>query len=155
MGGNTRSTLSFLLGACLFLCVRGPAAGGGEPAASVATPADAAHERREYNEWLEHYSQKSLENSKLVVTVVADEPEKGRKETLFDFVPRQCCHVSNSGAVSHTMESAFGTKGSRGYTIAPGDFERLTKLLAKLPNDGSRLPSAGRRLLLQAADGAG
>lgn len=155
MGGNPRSTVNYFLGICLACGSPHAAANGQDPAASVASPADAAQARQEYNRWVEQESRTSLDGLKLIITAIEGE-ETDDMQAAFGFrssMIRFGCKVSSDGAVSYFSISNRGTRGGSGSTIAPADFKRLDKLLANLPDDRSRLTVAGRRLLVQAASG--
>ena len=156
MGGNARSTVSCFLGICLACGSPQAAANGQDPAASDAAPKDAAQARQEYHRWIERESRSSLDGLKLVITAIEGE-ETDDMQAAFGFrssMIRYGCKVSGDGAVSHFSISNRGTKGGSGSTIAPADLKRLDELLANLPDDRSRLPVAGRRLIVHVAGGA-
>ena len=115
---------------------------------------DAAQASKEYQNWVEQYSEKSLDGA-LVITVVGDgeKADKRARNPFGNFVSRYISSVSANGAVSGMSISEFSARGGGGGTIAPAEFKRLKELLTKLPDDGSRLPPAGRRMLIQAAGG--
>ncbi len=70
-------------------------------------------------------------------------------------VSRETCKVTIDEAISGPapprLRRYVAEKSTR--TVAPADRKRLDELLAKLPDDGSRLPPAGRRLIVQAKAG--
>lgn len=149
MGGHARFPMSgLLLVLCLGLGSCASAEDGGDPPAETARPGDAELNREQYRDWVQRYSVKSLEAAKLVITVVEDDKKVQWRES----VTTHHCYVSASGAVSYRSFTCTGVKGGSGHVIPPADLERLNQLLAKLPGDGSRLPPAGRRVLLQVAD---
>jgi hypothetical protein len=60
------------------------------------------------------------------------------------------CAISRKGTISYFYRRFDDVKGS-GYPILPkNDLEELRRLAGNLPNDGSRLPPLGRRLVIQA-----
>jgi WD40 repeat protein len=129
-------------------------ASGRSPAAAATPSVDAAQARKEYQQWVEEYSRKSLDGLKLVITEVAEDDEADAQgENGSGGGCTYACAVSAEGAGSCVYHSVGGARGG-GFTIAPDDVKRLNELLAKLPDDGLRLPPAGRRLLIQAAAGA-
>jgi hypothetical protein len=106
--------------------------------------------RKEYQSWIERHASKSLKGLKLVITVISGE-EKARAGFGFG-TSSIVCTVSVGGIVSFSYISDFGEKGSSGNSIKPADLKRLNDALKELPDDGSRLPPVGQRVLIQAVD---
>jgi hypothetical protein len=63
------------------------------------------------------------------------------------------CAVSIDGTVSYFHRSAGGVKGGGLDTLAKDEFERLNQLIGQLPEDNSKLPAVGHRIVLQVATG--
>ena len=75
---------------------------------------------------------------------VKDERQFGSGITVFG------TEVSTQGHVNSFSHSDFGSKGSSGGDPIPeAEMMRLDELLSKLPKDGSSLPPAGRRMMIQ------
>ena len=124
-------------------------------------------ERAEYQDWVQPYISKigsmsvSVKNGrkalpvKLVLTAIeGDEVTAQAQDRLFsDKQSAYGVRVSKSGIVGYFFYDAMGRKGG-GYPQLPaGDFARIEQLLTQLPDDGAKLPPAGRRLMVQFADG--
>lgn len=115
----------------------------------------------EYQEWSHRYATRPISDKfgdatspvKLVLTAVEGDEQKPDEPHAYDSkVISYGCLVSTGGRVSYFHHSALAEKGG-GYPQLPeADLTRLDQLLAQLPDDGSRLPPAGRRLLVQVAD---
>src|ERR1700722_2966696 len=120
MAGDARTALVCLLGTCATFGLQAATARGDDPPGSVARRAQANQDGKELKDWLEQYSQKMIDGSKLVITVVTNEEKAKEKERQgFDLgVSTYHCYVSSSGAVSHRSFTPFGSKGSSGITIA-------------------------------------
>ena len=61
--------------------------------------------------------------------------------------------VSEDGVLAHFHHDALGSGGTGYPKIPVEDLDRLKLLLSKLPDDGGDLPPAGRRVLIQVAEG--
>ena len=156
MAEKKRSTLIGLLGVCLVFAWSPSAAVGGDPGEAARAGGRCRTGAQGISELGGAILRKVARRAAaLVITVVGDgeKADKRARNPFGNFVSRYISSVSANGAVSGMSISEFGARGGGGGTIAPAEFKRLKELLTKLPDDGSRLPPAGRRMLIQAAGG--
>ena len=156
MGCSSRSALICLSGLCLVFGGLDSVATEGDSVAPVTPSVDAAQARKEYQQWVRKYSAKTLDGLKLAITAIEGE-EKANDHALNPFgsdIFKFGCRVLTDGDVSHFFGRHSGFISAGEFMIAPADFKRLNELLEKLPDDGSRLPPAGRRLIVQALEGS-
>ena len=90
------------------------------------------------------------------VTVVEGDDLEADPKTASIFGPysrvvRYGCAVSTEGTVSYFYHSSGGVKGSGPNELLREEFEKLNQLIGGLPDDGSKLPPPGRRMVLQVA----
>jgi WD40 repeat protein len=124
-------------------------------------------ERSLYESWIRDYRVGSLRGTlgieqreiKLVITVVEGDDLETDPKTAAIFGPSYRtsfygCAVSIDGTVSYFHRSAGGVKGSGLATLAKDEFERLNQLAEQLPDDNSKLPPVGHRIVLQVAAGS-
>src|SRR5262249_50748508 len=121
----------------------------------------------DYRMWVAQRARKNLDGQnsrqgtnglKLVVTVIEGDDQKPPENSPFwvSSVSTVCYEIATNGNVSGSSSTFMGVKGwGGGRPIPAQDLKRLDELLAVLPEDGSRLPPAGRRLMLQAATNTG
>src|SRR5262245_12338819 len=123
--------------------------------------------RAQYENWVRPYTTHPLTLNfrgeevrlRLIITAIeGDEDISSQREpsilaTLNDRTVAYGCQIFADGRVSYFYSSSTGVSGSGYPTIPEGELERLDKLLANLPDDGARLPPAGRRLVVQTPDG--
>jgi len=123
--------------------------------------------RAQYENWVRPYTSRPLTLNfrgevvrlRLIITAVeGDEETSSQREpsiltALNDRTVAYGCYIFADGRVSYFYSSSMGVKGGGYPTLPKGELERLDKLLAKLPDDGARLPPAGRRLVVQTPDG--
>jgi len=123
--------------------------------------------RTDYSDWMREYQTQRLAARfgnepgvvKLLVTAIeGDNPESqetasGPARTLFQrgYSIKYGCAISTDGRVSFFSHTALGSKTSGYPGISEAAQERLDALIAGLPDDFSRLPPPGRRLVLQAS----
>lgn len=121
----------------------------------------------QYENWVRRYTSQPLTLNfrgeeirlRLVITVIeGDEEISSQREpsiltTLNDRKVEYGCQIFADGRISYFYRNSMGVKGSGYPTIPEGELERMDNLLSKLPDDGARLPPAGRRLVVQAPDG--
>lgn len=150
MDRNARMTVMSRAAMCL-MCGWFAASADCQEPATVAPAADVAQARQEYQQWCERNAKMSLKGLKLIITAFqGEEKAQDRDENTFGTgIVSFGCKVALNGALSHFSISDFGQKGGSGSSIAVDDLKRLDELLAKLPDDGGRLPAAGRRVLIQ------
>jgi hypothetical protein len=90
---------------------------------------------------------------KLVVTAIEGDAPRGQDLWSALHQRRYGCQVAVDGQVKTFDESMYGRQCSWHPSIPADDQKRLDKLLAKLPDDGARLPPVGRRVMLQVPEG--
>lgn len=98
------------------------------------------------------YIDKQQVSLRAVITEVNGDDKLGKPgplDVLEDSLSYRGCKVSVDGRVSYFSVDSMGIKGSGYPKIPSADFERLNKLLTELPADGSHLPPAGRRMMIQ------
>ena len=91
------------------------------------------------------------EKLQLAITIVTgDETSGGEREVLTTFA------VTSGGQLSTLrLVPNWAVQGGGPIQLSSEDFSRLQKLAEMLPQDGSRLPPSGRRLLVEATGSAG
>ena len=90
---------------------------------------------------------------KLIVTAIFDDdPQAHSPNRVFFGESRNECEIAPDGRVCHSSYSPFGLKAGES-TISDADLKRLDTLLAKLPDDGARLPTYNRRVVLRVPEG--
>ena len=111
----------------------------------------------EYKQWVREHAQaepvanmfgNQVRLKLLIAAVEGDERKRpegfpGRGEVVFG------TQVTIDGQTSGFSHSDFGSKGASGMSMSPDALKRLNELLPKLPEDGLRLPPAGRRMMIQ------
>ncbi len=121
----------------------------------------------QYENWVRPYTWRPLTLNfggevvrlRLIITAVeGDEEIPSPREPsiltkLNDRTVAYGCQIFADGRIHYFHRNSTGVSGSGYPTIPEGELERLDQLLAKLPDDGARLPPAGRRLVVQAPDG--
>ncbi len=96
---------------------------------------------------------------RLIITAVEGDEEisSQRKPSILtalnDRTVAYGCYIFADGRIHYFYSGSTGVSGSGYPTIPEGELERMDKLLANLPDDGARLPPAGRRLVVQTPDG--
>ena len=113
----------------------------------------------EYRQWIEGFTPDSVKRDfgseevllKLIITAVEGDEKDGAEPAPFreTRVRSYGCEVSTDGRVGGFSRSSRGTKGGGYPRIPDADRKRLDELLSRLPGDGSHLPPAGRRVLVQ------
>jgi hypothetical protein len=128
----------------------------------AARAADPIPGQMEYRNWIAQNEKKELIGRnmdgkpaplKLVVTAVTGDDEASQN-SFFSKEAAFGAEVTTDGYVWDFYRDIMGSRGGGGGTRLPAStLARIDELLAELPDDGSRLPPTGRRLLLQAAMG--
>jgi WD40 repeat protein len=118
-----------------------------------------------YESWIHGYESGPLrgalgDNNQIKFTITAvegDDRKPGDKTTspfgADSFIARYGCAVSTKGTISFFQVTPFDVKGSGPGNLPKENLERLNQLIAHLPDDGSRLPPPGRRLVISVASG--
>jgi len=117
-----------------------------------------------YQDWVARFQEKDAVARfdkdqvalRAVITEVHGDDKIGSPEpadVLEDPLSYGGCRVSVDGRVVYFHVDWFSIKGSGCPKIANQDFQRLNTLLKELPDDGSRLPPSGRRMMIQVWDG--
>lgn len=121
-----------------------------------------------YRDWVALYARKNLNGDtyqtrdfsnttvyELVVTVAEHD---GLTQTnpdgrpLMDTAEENGVEVAENGYINHFFYSQYDWHSGGGASLSASEMKRLGKLLEELPPDHSRLPPAGRRLMLQTMD---
>jgi len=121
-----------------------------------------------YESWIHDYRAGPLRGAlgieqreiKLVITVVESDDLETDPQTGAIFGPSirtsfYGCAVSIDGTISYFQRSPGGAKGSGVTTLPKDEFERLNELVGQLPEDNSKLPPIGHRIVLQVTVGSG
>jgi WD40 repeat protein len=110
----------------------------------------------EYEEWVKPYKLFSISANasqpKLIISEVTErEPDANDKASLLLANGKSTSgwKISNEGKVEYFSHSAFDSKSGCCSQIDKNELDRIGQLLANLPDDYSRLPPKGRRLVLQ------
>jgi WD40 repeat protein len=132
-----------------------------------------SQENSNYKEWIADYRQGPLQiddgtirtlgangepTPLVVITAIEGDDQKPNDETAAMFGPNyevvtHGCSVSSEGRVAYFQHRFDDSKGGGYPVISKQDLEGLTALVARLPDDHSQLPSAGRRLVVQVPAG--
>jgi WD40 repeat protein len=134
-------------------------------ALSYCTVGRGTQPKEEYDQWIERYvtdntvgwfpgasatSKHVRVPVKLVITAIeGDDPQSQARDKERSYG----CQLAADGRVAHFYHDARGHKGGGYPMISDSDRKQLDQLIAKLPNDGSRLPPPNRRLVLQIPEG--
>lgn len=122
----------------------------------------AAAPTSEYSQWVERYQRKAGTGYfgssktlpfKFIVTAIEGDESKTDKAELFGREISYGSRISTDGRIGSFYNSAMGHKGGGYPKLSAADFERLSQLLQKLPDDGGVLPPPNRRLVFQINDG--
>lgn len=94
----------------------------------------------------------------LVITVIRgdDLPTNPKSVALFGpfyRVSRDSLSISVDGTISSSTVSSMDFSGAGPGMLPKDNFEKLNELLRQLPDDGSRLPPPGHRIVLRVATG--
>jgi hypothetical protein len=146
------------------------AQGGSNEVASVAISEQEGQvdpQRAGYESWIRDYRKEALGGAlgdnheiKFGVTVVEgdDLPIEPKTASVLGPLYRVVHYgyaVSTEGTVSYFYVSSLGVKGGGPSELPAEDFEKLSRLIEELPDDGSKLPPPGRRVVVQVASGGG
>ena len=124
-------------------------------------------ERLVYESWIRDYRVGPLRGAlgfeqreiKLVITVVKGDDVESDPKTAAIFGPSyriafHGCAVSIDGTVSSFRRGSFGVQGGGLDQLTEDEQERLNHLIGQLPDDNSKLPPVGHRIVLQVATGS-
>ena len=138
------------------------------PQSSEQSAKDTDGQHLLYEFWIHDYRAGPLRGAlgieqreiKLVITVVEGDDLETDAKTAAIFAPSYRtslygCAVSIDGTVSYFQRSPGGVKGSGVTTLTKDEFERLNELVGQLPEDNSKLPPIGHRIVLQVTAGSG
>lgn len=94
----------------------------------------------------------------LVITVIKGDDLPTKPEIVahlgpFYRVSRRSLSVSVDGTISFSTVSSMDVSGGGPGTLPKDNFEELNQLLTRLPDDGSKLPPLGHRIVLRVATG--
>jgi WD40 repeat protein len=117
-----------------------------------------------YEDWIKPYKLASTRyrfsangtQPKLIISVVIErEPDANEKHSFLLGNEKSISglEISGEGKVAYFSQSPLDPKGSCCSQIDKDELERIGQLLANLPDDHSRLPPNGRRLVLQIPSG--
>lgn len=146
MAGRARTAVLRLMGVGLLLALGWLGYSLYQRVASTP-PTAAALAHKEYDQWVAQYGDRWL--GALMLGITAVEGEERSPGGSFGVVVLRC-RVAPSGGIWHTYGSDLGGKQSIGGVLDPAALKRLNELLMKLPGDGTRLPPAGRRVMVEA-----
>lgn len=136
---------------------------GDSPSGPVAQDKDAR--QAAYEAWIRGYRAGPLAGAigdqheiKLKVTVVEGDDLLSDPKTASVIGPLYRavfygCAVSTDGTVSYFHRSAMSVKGSGPSELTSEESERLDQLIGGLPDDDSKLPPPGHRIVLQVVRG--
>jgi WD40 repeat protein len=123
-------------------------------------------ERLLYESWIRNYRIGPLRGAlgfqqreiKLVITVVEGDNVETDPKTAAIFGPSyriafHGCAVSIDGTVSSFRRGSFGVQGGGLDQLTEDELGRLNHLIERLPDDNSKLPPVGHRIVLQIATG--
>lgn len=124
-------------------------------------------ERLLYESWIGGYRVGPLRGAlgiqqreiKLVITVVEGDDVETDAKTAAIFGPSYSiafhgCAVAIDGTVSSFRRGSFGVQGGGVDQLTEDELERLNHLIGQLPDDNSKLPPVGHRIVLQVATGS-
>jgi len=120
-----------------------------------------------YESWIRDYRVGPLRGAlgfeqreiKLVITVVKGDDLETDPKTAAIFGPSyriafHGCAVSIDGTVSSFRRGSFGVQGGGLDQLTEDEMDRMNYLIGQLPDDHSKLPPAGHRIVLQVATGS-
>lgn len=111
------------------------------------------NQQTEYQTWIDTYAKLPVvingRPDLLQITVVDGEDLPVDTQRIGSRIVTYGCAVSDRGRISH-FQRHFGDFTQGLSVLQPEYLQQLQALLLRLPDDGSRLPPAGRRLLVQA-----
>jgi WD40 repeat protein len=122
-------------------------------------------QRVAYESWIHSYESGPLraalgDNNQIKFTITAIEGDDRKPDDktaspfgVDSFITRYGCAVSANGTISFFQVTPLDVKGSGPENLPKENLERLNQLIAHLPDDGSRLPPPGRRLVIRVASG--
>lgn len=138
---------------------------GGEPSLEARRQHEDA-ERLLYEFWMRDYRLGPLSGAlgfeqreiKLVITVVEGDDVETDAKTAAVFgrsyrIAFHGCAVAIDGTVSSFRRGSFGVQGGGLDQLTEDELARLNHLIGKLPDDNSKLPPGGHRIVLQVAAG--
>jgi WD40 repeat protein len=124
-------------------------------------------ERLLYESWIRGYRVGPLRGAlgiqqheiKLVITVIEGDDVETDAKTAAIFGPSyriafHGCAVAIDGTVSTFRRGSFGVQGGGLDQLTEDELERLNHLIGQLPDDNSKLPPVGHRIVLQIATGS-
>jgi hypothetical protein len=124
-------------------------------------------ERLLYESWIRGYRVGPLRGAlgiqqheiKLVITVIEGDDVEPDAKTAAIFGPSyriafHGCAVAIDGTVSTFRRGSFGVQGGGLDQLTEDELERLNHLIGQLPDDNSKLPPVGHRIVLQIATGS-
>lgn len=148
------------------ICATQNKTSGGEP----SLEAQRQHEDTErllYESWIRDYRVGQLRGAmgieqreiKLAITVVEGDDVEGDPKTAAMFgssyhIVFHGCAMAIDGTVSSFRRGSFGVQGGGLDQLTKDELERLKHLIRQLPDDNSKLPPVGHRIVLQVATGS-
>jgi WD40 repeat protein len=124
-------------------------------------------ERLLYESWIRGYRAGPLSGAlgiqqreiELVITVIEGDDAQTDAKTAAIFGPSyriafHGCAVAIDGTVSTFRRGSFGVQGGGLDQLTEDELDRLNHLIEQLPDDNSKLPPAGHRIVLQVATGS-
>lgn len=123
-------------------------------------------ERLAYETWIRDYRVGPLKGAlgfaqpdiRLLITVVEGDDVEPVAKTAAIFGPNyrisfHGCAVGADGTVSHFRRGSFGVQGGGLDQLTDDELKRLNGFIEELPDDNSKLPPTGHRIVVQAENG--